>query len=34
MALRMVSAQGGIFGWVSEVASVRRALLPDSAPPP
>jgi nicotinamidase-related amidase len=27
-ALAMVAAQGGIFGWVSEVAAVRRALAP------
>jgi nicotinamidase-related amidase len=27
-ALAMVEAQGGIFGWVSEVAAVRRALAP------
>ncbi len=27
-ALAMVSAQGGIFGWVSDVAALRAALLP------
>jgi nicotinamidase-related amidase len=26
VALRMVAAQGGIFGWVTEVAAVRRGL--------
>ncbi|WP_270938449.1 cysteine hydrolase family protein [Falsiroseomonas oryzae] len=31
-ALAMVSAQGGIFGWVSDVAAVRRALLPSATP--
>jgi nicotinamidase-related amidase len=30
-ALAMIAAQGGIFGWVSEVAAVRRAMLPDAA---
>jgi hypothetical protein len=31
MALRMVSAQGGIFGWVSDTARLTAALSGETA---
>ena len=30
VGLRMISAQGGIFGWVSDAASILRALNPQT----
>jgi hypothetical protein len=31
MGLKMIKAQGGIFGWVSDSAAVLRALSPENA---
>jgi hypothetical protein len=31
MGLKMIKAQGGIFGWVGESASLIAALQPDTA---
>jgi hypothetical protein len=29
MGLRMIKAQGGIFGWVSDSAAVLKAMTPE-----
>jgi nicotinamidase-related amidase len=34
VGLQMVSAQGGIFGWVADSAALLAALLPATAPTP
>jgi nicotinamidase-related amidase len=31
MGLRMIKAQGGIFGWVSDSAAVLQALIPETS---
>jgi nicotinamidase-related amidase len=31
MGLRMIKAQGGIFGWVSDSAAVLQALSPETS---
>ena len=31
MGLKMIKAQGGIFGWVSDTAAVLKAMTPESS---
>jgi Isochorismatase family. len=31
MGLRMIKAQGGIFGWVSDSAAVLKAMTPETS---
>jgi hypothetical protein len=31
MGLKMIKAQGGIFGWVSDSAAVLKAMTPESS---
>jgi hypothetical protein len=31
MGLKMIKAQGGIFGWVTDSAAILKAILPETS---